>query len=74
MVLQTLQPFIEESIHKELQRVEASLADILNALPVAEDDHLETKRTPITALNSHIQPLACPRHPEGQSSLLPFSI
>ncbi|KAI9459249.1 hypothetical protein BJY52DRAFT_1186589 [Lactarius psammicola] len=63
---QEWQANIEESIHKKLQKVGASLTDIQNALPVAEDDNSETKQTPITALNSHIQPSACFQHPEGQ--------
>lgn len=70
MVLQTLQRFIEESIHRKLHTVEAALAEILKAPPAPEDD--KTIQRPITALNPHIQPLACP--PEGQSSYLPFSI
>ncbi|KAH8982252.1 hypothetical protein EDB86DRAFT_3086249 [Lactarius hatsudake] len=55
----------EESVHKKLYSVEAALADILKALPVPEDNTI--KQTPITALDP--QPLACPRHPEGQSPI-----
>ncbi|KAH9051245.1 hypothetical protein EDB87DRAFT_1582808 [Lactarius vividus] len=52
----------EERVHKKLHSVESVLAEILKALPVPEDNTI--KQTPIIALDPHIQPLACPRHPE----------
>ncbi|KAH8978562.1 hypothetical protein EDB92DRAFT_1909157 [Lactarius akahatsu] len=61
-ILQVLQIFTEESVHKKLHSVEAVLADILKALPVPEDNTI--KQTPITALDP--QPLACSQRPEGQ--------